>query len=208
MSTASNTHRPTGGDGRSMPVADIGSRARQGDPGSLSPNWSGAFRTWRWVCVVPPMGLPPRRGCRPGCLHPGIWRLASLREPSAFPGWLRRIVFKYCDRHTRRVKDCPPCLWRESRKLRPTSTIRARWTRLSAPSRSCHSPRRCLSTGTPTRDHHALLHRCTFPVGDRRLPRHHRGRRAQAAARRSQGPQGETARHGQRDTAQRRSLAR
>ena len=28
--------------------------------------------------------------------------LASLREPLAFPGWLRRIVFKQCDRITRR----------------------------------------------------------------------------------------------------------
>ena len=28
--------------------------------------------------------------------------LATLREPAAFPGWLRRIVFKYCDRERRR----------------------------------------------------------------------------------------------------------
>ena len=28
--------------------------------------------------------------------------LASLREPAAFPSWLRRIVFKHCDRITRR----------------------------------------------------------------------------------------------------------
>lgn len=28
--------------------------------------------------------------------------LATLREPLAFPGWLRRIVFKQCDRITRR----------------------------------------------------------------------------------------------------------
>ena len=28
--------------------------------------------------------------------------LGDLREPAAFPGWLRRIVFKYCDRLTRR----------------------------------------------------------------------------------------------------------
>jgi RNA polymerase sigma factor (sigma-70 family) len=28
--------------------------------------------------------------------------LDSLREPAAFGGWLRRIVFKYCDRRTRR----------------------------------------------------------------------------------------------------------
>ncbi len=31
------------------------------------------------------------------------WRhIGSLREPVAFPGWLRRIVFKHCDRRTRR----------------------------------------------------------------------------------------------------------
>ena len=29
--------------------------------------------------------------------------LEKLREPEAFPGWLRRIVFKYCDR-TRRAR--------------------------------------------------------------------------------------------------------
>ena len=28
--------------------------------------------------------------------------LGELREPLAFPGWLRRIVFKHCDRRTRR----------------------------------------------------------------------------------------------------------
>ena len=28
--------------------------------------------------------------------------LANLREPAAFPGWFRRIVFKHCDRLTRR----------------------------------------------------------------------------------------------------------
>src|SRR5687767_5936480 len=30
--------------------------------------------------------------------------LASLREPAAFPGWFRRIVFKQCDRILRREK--------------------------------------------------------------------------------------------------------
>jgi DNA-directed RNA polymerase specialized sigma24 family protein len=25
-------------------------------------------------------------------------KLDDLREPAAFPGWFRRIVFKYCDR--------------------------------------------------------------------------------------------------------------
>jgi len=28
--------------------------------------------------------------------------LPSLREPAAFPGWFRRILFKHCDRITRR----------------------------------------------------------------------------------------------------------
>ncbi len=30
--------------------------------------------------------------------------LGTLREPQAFPSWLRRIVFKYCDRRTRRKR--------------------------------------------------------------------------------------------------------
>jgi len=29
-------------------------------------------------------------------------RAGDLREPAAFPGWLRRILFKQCDRMTRR----------------------------------------------------------------------------------------------------------
>ena len=33
-------------------------------------------------------------------------KLASLREPRAFAGWLKRIVFKHCDRLTRRKR--PP----------------------------------------------------------------------------------------------------
>jgi len=31
-------------------------------------------------------------------------RLSELRTPDAFPGWLRRIVFKHCDRITRRKR--------------------------------------------------------------------------------------------------------
>src|SRR5512138_442427 len=30
------------------------------------------------------------------------YKLNALREPAAFPGWFRRIVFKHCDRMTRR----------------------------------------------------------------------------------------------------------
>jgi RNA polymerase sigma factor (sigma-70 family) len=30
--------------------------------------------------------------------------LRSLREPTAFPSWLRRIVFKYCDRYLRKQR--------------------------------------------------------------------------------------------------------
>ncbi len=30
--------------------------------------------------------------------------IRSLREPGAFPSWLRRIVFKYCDRYTRKQR--------------------------------------------------------------------------------------------------------
>ena len=30
--------------------------------------------------------------------------LTDLREPAAFPGWFKRIVFKYCDRATRGKK--------------------------------------------------------------------------------------------------------
>ena len=29
-------------------------------------------------------------------------KLEALREPAAFPGWFRRIVFKHCDRITRK----------------------------------------------------------------------------------------------------------
>src|ERR1041385_1483292 len=30
--------------------------------------------------------------------------LSALREPAAFPGWFRRIVFKHCDRMTRGLR--------------------------------------------------------------------------------------------------------
>jgi DNA-directed RNA polymerase specialized sigma24 family protein len=33
------------------------------------------------------------------------WALTALREPAAFSAWFRRIVFKHCDRMTRRK--CP-----------------------------------------------------------------------------------------------------
>ena len=36
--------------------------------------------------------------------------LGDLREPAAFPGWLRRIVFKQCDRITRRKPGRPGSL--------------------------------------------------------------------------------------------------
>lgn len=53
-----------------------------------------------------------------------FWCLPKLQEPLAFPSWLRRIVFKHCDRLTRNKKvltvtleaaieevslDCDPC---------------------------------------------------------------------------------------------------
>ena len=42
--------------------------------------------------------------------------LPRLREPGAFPGWLRRIVFKECDRLTRR-KRLPTVPLEEARGL-------------------------------------------------------------------------------------------
>src|SRR3712207_6550783 len=39
-------------------------------------------------------------------LTQAFFDLPTLHEPRAFAGWLRRIVFKYCDRITRR-KDTP-----------------------------------------------------------------------------------------------------
>ncbi len=41
--------------------------------------------------------------------------LGDLREPLAFPGWLRRIVFKHCDRRTRRYS--PPMVSLEKAAL-------------------------------------------------------------------------------------------
>jgi RNA polymerase sigma factor (sigma-70 family) len=43
--------------------------------------------------------------------------LARLRHPAAFPTWLRRIVFKYCDRQTRRSRP-------ESRPFDPETDTR------------------------------------------------------------------------------------
>jgi len=36
--------------------------------------------------------------------------LCQLREPAAFPGWFRTIVFKHCDRITRRKAHAPVSL--------------------------------------------------------------------------------------------------
>ena len=40
--------------------------------------------------------------------------LAQLREPAAFPGWLRRVVRKHCDRRTRRARLDFTTDWSES----------------------------------------------------------------------------------------------
>ena len=52
-------------------------------------------------------------------------RLNSLREPAAFPGWLRRVVHKHCDRRTRRK---PPRLQPDVRgKMLPTADDDGSW---------------------------------------------------------------------------------
>ena len=56
--------------------------------------------------------------------------LAALRAPAAFPGWLRRIVFKHCDRLTRhrRASPAPLATAREvvSREPGPVQAAEAR----------------------------------------------------------------------------------
>lgn len=60
--------------------------------------------------------------------------LHSLREPAAFPGWLRRIVHKQCDRRMRRIRELA------SDSLEATSPVNAesqletseRWTAFRA----------------------------------------------------------------------------
>jgi len=59
--------------------------------------------------------------------------LASLREPGAFPGWFRRIVFKHCDRITRRkqhgVASLAAALDVQSLELSPHDALEHRETR-------------------------------------------------------------------------------
>jgi RNA polymerase sigma factor (sigma-70 family) len=45
-----------------------------------------------------------------------FYDLAALREPQAFPGWLRRIVFKQCDRLTRR-KQLRTVSWEDAAEI-------------------------------------------------------------------------------------------
>lgn len=47
-------------------------------------------------------------------------QLHQLREPAAFPGWFRRIVFKHCDRHIRKERVITVPL--ENEVEEPTST--------------------------------------------------------------------------------------
>ncbi|MBM4037679.1 MAG: sigma-70 family RNA polymerase sigma factor [Planctomycetes bacterium] len=49
-------------------------------------------------------------------------KLLTLRQPAAFPGWFRRVVFKFCDRlsRVRRVATCPLGTQAEPRARGPT----------------------------------------------------------------------------------------
>lgn len=57
---------------------------------------------WAWL------GDPERaRDAAQDAFLDAFLHLAELRAPAAFPGWLRRIVWKHCDRRTRRRRPAP-----------------------------------------------------------------------------------------------------
>ncbi|MCA9621232.1 MAG: sigma-70 family RNA polymerase sigma factor [Myxococcales bacterium] len=56
-------------------------------------------------------------------------KLASLREPQAFAGWLRRILFKHCDRQRRRRKPTSSDVGGLSTASDPSDRLEARQTR-------------------------------------------------------------------------------
>lgn len=55
--------------------------------------------------------------------------LAQLREPAAFPGWFRRIVFKQCDRQIRRREESVVLLDDDQKELGQTDEVEKRETK-------------------------------------------------------------------------------
>ena len=106
MSTIPNVTRPAG-PGRSVPksqpVADVVGRAQEGDPGAFTElvrRFQDMAVGYAWSLLG---DFHLAEDAAQDAFIQVLGDLTSLRDPGAFPGWLRRIVYKYCDRHTRRA---------------------------------------------------------------------------------------------------------
>ncbi|MBT7861078.1 MAG: sigma-70 family RNA polymerase sigma factor, partial [Gemmatimonadetes bacterium] len=110
MNKSSNTAgpgTPDPGKGSSAaeiePVADVVSRAQAGDPGALAElvrRFQDMAVGYAWSLLG---DFHLAEDAAQDAFIQVLGDLTSLREAAAFPGWLRRIVFKHCDRHTRRA---------------------------------------------------------------------------------------------------------
>jgi RNA polymerase sigma factor (sigma-70 family) len=82
-------------------VAALVTLAREGDRSAFT-RLVHRFQDFAVACAYARLGDPEAaRDAAQEALVDGYLHLAQLREPAAFPGWLRRIVFKHCDRLVR-----------------------------------------------------------------------------------------------------------
>jgi RNA polymerase sigma factor (sigma-70 family) len=82
-------------------VTALVTEAREGDRFAFT-RLVHRFQDFAVACAYARLGDPEAaRDAAQEALVDAYLHLAQLREPAAFPGWLRRIVFKHCDRLVR-----------------------------------------------------------------------------------------------------------
>ena len=105
--------------------------------------------------------------------------LRSLREPAAFGSWLRTIVFKHCDRMTRRKRPALSGLESALDVASPGPSPHEALETARDARGAAGRDRRALARGAAGRA--AVLHGRMLARGDRRVSRRHEQRRQDAA---------------------------
>jgi len=83
------------------PIVVLVQRARLGDQAAFT-KLVRRFQAMAYGYAYSILGdLPLAEDAAQGAFVEAYRKLDDLREPAAFPGWFRRIVFKHCDRLTR-----------------------------------------------------------------------------------------------------------
>ena len=116
------------------------------------------------------------------------YKLDALREPAAFPGWFRRIVFKHCDRAIQK-KRVPTVPLEEGMSVAGTNEARSELQERGA--RGDSRPAR-----PPARNHDALLHQWLFTKRDFGFPRGPGDDGEETPSRREEEAKGKDAEHG------------